>query len=472
MDINTSNELKKYGQEHLLKFYNELDAAGKKELETQLEQIDWEELNKLIKEYVLEKPHVEIPSDLSPAPFFPINPGTEKDKKYYAEAYKKGEELLKQGKVAALTVAGGQGTRLGFDGPKGTYPITPLKKKTLFQYFAENISRISKKYSSRMVWYIMTSELNDQQTKSFFKEHKFFGLSEQDVVFFTQGTMPAIGIDGKLLLGTKSSLALSPNGHGGTLLALKKSGALEKMKNDGVEYISYFQVDNPLAPIADPLFIGLHCLEKSEISAKMLPKTGPFEKLGNFCMSKDRLNIIEYSDMPQALAEARNQDGSLKFISGSPAIHMLSRSFAEKLTAKGRLELPWHRAEKKVSCVNEKGEIVKPEAINAIKLESFIFDALPLAEKTMILEGCREKEFAPTKNPTGVDSVESCRAMLIARDAQRLEKAGVKIPRKADGTPDCILELSPLSFLDDDDAVKYVGSNRTPEIQKGMELYL
>lgn len=472
MDSKIKNELEKYGQGHLLKFHNELDAAGRKELETQLSQIDWEELNKLIKEYVLVKPHTEIPSDLSPAPFFPITPKTEKDKKYYAEAYKKGEELLKNGKVSALTVAGGQGTRLGFDGPKGTYPITPLKKKTLFQYFAETISRIGSKYSSKLVWYIMTSELNDRQTKNFFRENNFFGLSEKDVVFFTQGTMPAIGMDGKLLLGSKAGLALSPNGHGGTLLALKKSGALDRMKKDGVEYISYFQVDNPIAPIADPLFIGLHSLENSEISAKMLPKTNPFEKLGNFCISGGRLNIIEYSDMPQALAEARTPDGSLKFIAGSPAIHMISRSFAEKLTAKGRLELPWHRADKKVPFINEKGELVKPDAINAVKLESFIFDALPLAEKTMILEGCREEEFAPTKNPSGVDSVESCRAMLIARDSKRLQKAGAAIPTKADGSPDCVLELSPRSFVDDADAVQYIKTKGTPEISKGMELYL
>jgi UDP-N-acetylglucosamine/UDP-N-acetylgalactosamine diphosphorylase len=309
---------------------------------------------------------------------------------------------------------------------------------------------------------IMTSELNDKATRDFFAANKFFGLPEGAVDFFTQGTMPAIAYDGSLLLAAADSLALAPNGHGGTLLALKKSGLLAKLASEGVEHISYFQVDNPLVPVVDPLFIGLHSLEGAEISAIMLPKTNAKEKLGNFCLSKGRVQIIEYSDMPDELAEKRASDGSLAFIAGSPAIHVLSRAFVERLTKDGRLELPWHRADKKVAFLDESGKLVSPEKPNAVKLESFIFDALPLATKTVILEGRREDLFAPTKNPTGVDSVESCRAMLVDRDARRLELAGVKVPRKPDGSPDCVIEISPALVLDDEDAAKLLKNVKAP----------
>jgi UDP-N-acetylglucosamine/UDP-N-acetylgalactosamine diphosphorylase len=464
-------KLKAAGQEQLLNFQSELNDEQKKNLLAQIENIDFDYINGLVKSHVQQKPETKIPSDLSPAPFFPAAPKDAEQSKLYEEAKTKGVELLKAGKVAALTVAGGQGTRLGFDGPKGTFPITPIKNKTLFQYFAESILRANKKYGCEIQWFIMTSLLNDKTTQEFFKDNNYFGLNPSSVMFFTQGTMPCIGYDGKILLASKDSLALAPDGHGGTLLALKISGALDKMKASGIELISYFQVDNPLVSIANPLFLGLHCLEKSEMSAIMLSKTGPYEKLGNFCVSNGRLEIIEYSDLPNHLAEARNEDGSLQFIAGSPAIHVISREFVEKLTATGKLDLPWHRADKKVPFIDSEGNEVSPDSPNAVKLESFIFDALPLASKTMVLEARREEEFAPTKNPTGVDSVESCREMLIERDIKRLEKAGVEIPQKEDGSPDCSIELSPKTFLDDEDAIKYAETHKI-EIKCGEEFYL
>lgn len=206
------------------------------------------------------------------------------------------------------------------------------------------------------------------------------------------------------------------------------------------------------------------------MSAIMLAKTGPFEKLGNFCVTKGRLEIIEYSDLPAELAESRNPDGSLRFIAGSPAIHMISRSFIEQLTAGGSLKLPWHRADKKVPYVDETGNPVKPETPNAVKLESFIFDAMPLAKRTMVLEGDRRSVFAPTKNRTGVDSAESCREMLIERDAKYLEAAGVKIPRTADGMVDAKIELSPLVAFDAEDVAAYVKAHGITEVARGAEL--
>ncbi|MBQ6352170.1 MAG: UTP--glucose-1-phosphate uridylyltransferase, partial [Lentisphaeria bacterium] len=358
------------------------------------------------------------------------------------------------------------------DGPKGTYPIGPVTGKPLFAYFAESILRAGRKYGHPITWYIMTSLLNCDATTEFFRKNSYFGLAPEQVFFFTQGTMPAVGYDGKLLLGARDSLALSPDGHGGTLLALRKSGALERMEKENTDIISYFQVDNPLVKMCDPRFIGLHALENSDMSAIMLAKTGPFEKLGNFCVSGGRLHIIEYSDLPEALAEKRNPDGSLAFVAGSPAIHMISRRFVAELTANGVLKLPWHRADKKIPTIDAQGNPVTPDAPNGVKLESFIFDALPLASRTMILEGDRKEVFAPTKNATGVDSAESCRRMLIERDARRLENAGVVIPRRADGAVDAEIEISPAAVLDDADAREYVAAHRLTRIEAGSRIAL
>ena len=470
---NMYDKLKEYKQEHVLKFIDELNSTQTIQLLQQLEQIDFEELDDLIKEYVMQEPDIKIPEDLKPAPFFPLKAKNKKQKELYAQAIAKGEKLLQDGKVAALTVAGGQGTRLGFDAPKGTYPITPVKKKSLFQYFAESILRAGIKYGHDLTWYIMTSGLNNEATQKFFEENNYFGLKTENIIFFIQGTMPAIDYDGKLLLADKDSLALAPDGHGGTLLALRRSGCLGKMKTDGVEYISYFQVDNPLVPVVNPLFIGLHALQESDMSAVMLAKTEPFEKLGNFCISDNKLMIIEYSDLPDDLAESRNADGSLKFIAGSPAIHVLSRKFVDELTKTGRLELPWHRADKKIPSVNDNGEVTTPEEPNGVKLESFIFDALQLAAKTMVLEVAREEQFAPTKNKSGVDSVESCREMLIERDAKRLERVGVEVPRDANGKSTVKIEISPLAVIDDDDAKHYCDIQDISEIDNNRDsIYL
>ena len=430
------------GQGQIFRFWDKLDDAGKTQLAAQIAELDFAELNDLAADYVIKRPETAIPADLAPAPFYPAVPRNDAEAAYYAQAAAAGEELLRAGRVCMLTVAGGQGTRLGFDGPKGTYPIGPVSGRSLFGYFAGTIKAAQEKYGTTITWYLMTSVINDGPTRAFFKENNYFGLNPDHVVFFTQGSMPAFGTDGKLLLGAKDSLSLSPNGHGGTLLALRTSGALDRMTKENCDVISYFQVDNPLAPMLDPLFLGLHVLENSEMSAIMLPKTNPYEKLGNFCVTGGRTQIIEYSDLPAELAESRNPDGSLRFVAGSPAIHVISRDFVSRLTEGGRLQLPWHRADKKVPYVDADGNLIKPEEPNAVKLESFIFDALPLAAKTMILEGNREGMFAPTKNSTGVDSAESCREMLLERDARVLERAGFTV-RKADGSRIADIELAP-----------------------------
>jgi UDP-N-acetylglucosamine/UDP-N-acetylgalactosamine diphosphorylase len=241
------------------------------------------------------------------------------------------------------------------------------------------------------------------------------------------------------------------------------------MKRRGVEFISYFQVDNPLINIFDPLFIGLHALDKAEMSSKAVIKTGPKEKVGNFCLVDGKVTVIEYGDLPDELTQKRSPDGSLVFELGSIAIHIINCTFVEKLNAAG-FALPLHRAVKEIPHVDQQGNFIEPAEPNGIKLESFIFDALPLASRSIILETLRSEEFAPVKNATGIDSVESAKEMIIARGAAWLESAGVAVPRKPDGSADCLIEIAPSFALEKYDIRTKL--NQIPEIKPMDRLYL
>jgi UDP-N-acetylglucosamine/UDP-N-acetylgalactosamine diphosphorylase len=430
------------GQGHVFRFAHSPAHADLKKFQDQLQEFDPAHLSELAKVYVTHKPPIALPTGIKPVKAFPREPAPDQQK-LYADARQRGDELVRAGKAAAFLVAGGQGTRLGYDGPKGEYPITPVKNKPLFQVFAEQIRAWSRDAGRVVPWYIMTSDVNDAATRAFFAKHHSFGLDPKNVFIFPQGMMPAFSMDGRVLLGEKDSLALSPDGHGGSLRALARSGALADMKQRGVEHLSYFQVDNPLVHCIDPLFLGLHDLTGSEMSSKTIPKAGPLEKVGNFVEGDGVTQVIEYSDLPDELAKQTNSDSSLRFNEGSIAIHALRVSFVERLNAGGNLNLPWHRAEKKVPYVDEKGSAVKPDKPNAVKLEQFVFDAIPLAKNAMVYTTDRAEEFSPVKNAEGVDSPATCRRDQIRRAARWLRVAGVEVPAKA-GEPDAILEISPL----------------------------
>ncbi|HSZ57111.1 MAG TPA: UDPGP type 1 family protein [Tepidisphaeraceae bacterium] len=431
------------GEGHVFRFFDSLDPAGKQKLQNQLQQFDPRHLSELASQYVTHKPPINIPKDIQPVKAFPREPLTPDQRKLYDDARRRGQELLSAGKIAAFLVAGGQGTRLGYDGPKGEFPVTPVRHKPLFQVFAEQIRAYSRDFGKTVPWYIMTSEANDTQTRAFFQQHNYFGLNAYDVFFFQQGMIPAFAMDGRVLLGERDSLALSPDGHGGSLRALSRSGALADMRRRGIEHLSYFQVDNPLVHVVDPLFLGLHDLTTSEMSSKTIPKAGPLEKVGNFVQADGVVQVIEYSDLPEELARQTNSDGGLRFNEGSIAIHALRVSFVERLNSTGTLSLPWHRAEKKVPYVDEQGNPVKPDKPNAVKLEQFVFDAIPLAKNAMVYTTDRAEEFSPVKNAEGVDSPATCRRDQIRRSARWLRAAGVQVPEK-NGEPDATLEISPL----------------------------
>lgn len=460
--------LREIGQDHILLFMDTIDPEQTASLLDQAKDLNFSKIPGWVEKYVLSDGSLKVPEQFDPAPSYPPAAKTGEQREKYAKAAQLGEELIRQGKVAGFVVAGGQGTRLGFDGPKGNYPISPLRKKTLFQIFAENLLAASKKYRTTIPFYIMTSPLNHAATVSIFETAGYYGLGKENVILFQQGTLPNFGFDGKILLADKDKIATSPDGHGGSLKALYASGAVADMKRRGVEYLSYWQVDNPLIHPVDPLFVGLHAIDAAEMSSKALLKAGPLEKVGNFCLVDGKVTVIEYSDLPDEAAHRTNSDGSLAFELGSIGIHMINVSFIEKLNADGDFGLPIHRAVKKIPHIDKNGHLVEPEKPNGIKLETFVFDAIPMASHSIILQTRREEEFAPVKNATGVDSAEVTYQMMIDRAADWLEKAGVTVPRKADGTPDCVLEIAPSFALTADD----VRADKVPEITPGCELYL
>jgi len=460
------NLLKNHHQSHLLAFWDQLNMDQKQDLLAQIQRLDFKKIDFWVDNIIKNPAPNAVRADFTPAfSYHPVPVGPEQQRKY-AEAVKLGKELIAAGKIAAFVVAGGQGTRLGFDGPKGNFPISPVEGKTLFQIFAETIAAVRQKYQADCPWYVMTSPLNHKETTEIFRENDYYGLDEKNIFIFQQGTLPNFSPDGKILLADQSTIACSPDGHGGSFGALHQSGALDDMKRRGIECLSYWQVDNPLLKIFDPLFIGLHVLDKAEMSSKALIKAGPKEKVGNFCLVDGRVTVIEYSDLPDALAEKRNPDGSLVFELGSIAIHIINRSLVESLDADD-FSLPLHKAVKKIQHVDEKGNAVESEGV---KLESFVFDALPLASKSVILQTIRSEEFAPTKNVTGVDSAETSRQMMVYRAAGWLESAGVTIPRKPDGSVDCLLEIAPSFALEKEDIKEKL--NQIPKIKPGSKVYL
>lgn len=466
-----AHRLETIGQGHLLRFYDQLDDSKKRALLAQIAAIDLEGLPKLVQEYVLNKPVFALPPEVQPAPFYPRNP-THPSRPWDEGHYRAlGQKMLRDGRVAAFVVAGGQGSRLGYEGPKGCYPAGAVTGKPLFQVFADALLGAQDRYGRVVPWYIMTSPLNHQQTVDFFEQHRYFGLDKANVFFFPQGVMPSLDIkSGKVLLAHKHEVATNPDGHGGSLKALHVSGALADMRRRGVDTISYFQVDNPIVNILDPVFLGLHAAapdSSGQMSSKMVAKANAEEKVGVFCASgagprKGRVEIVEYSDLPMDYQRQVNADGSLRFIAGSIAVHILSVGFVEKLNTDESFALPYHRAEKKIPCIDPvTGEPVAPASNNGVKLERFVFDALPMCDKSIVYQTDRVDEFAPIKNadtPAGdqtakitPDSPADCRRIQTLRAANWLAAAGVNVPRTPSGEPDCVLEISPRTATNADE---------------------
>jgi len=462
-------QLEEHNQGHLLALWDQLDLNQRKNLLEQISRLDLNQIDRWIAKDVKNDAYKPLPANFAPAEAYEPAPSNDRQREKYNRAKKLGKEHIAAGKVAAFVVAGGQGTRLGFDGPKGNFPISPVKKKTLFRLFAEYVTAAAKRYNTTLAWYIMTSPSNHTDICDIFRSNDFYGLKAENVFIFQQGTLPDFDFQGRILLADKDTISCSPDGHGGSLKALYRSGALEDMKKRGVEFISYFQVDNPLINIFDPLFIGLHALDKAQMSSRAVLKTGPEEKVGVFCMVDGRVTVVEYSDLSEKQAGQQNPDGSLVFSLGSIAVHIINTDFVESLNKTG-LSLPMHKAVKKIPYIDRQGRRVQPAQPNGIKLEHFVFDALPLASKSIILLTERDQQFAPVKNATGKDSPEAVRKLMIARAVDWLESAGVALPKKADGSPDAVIEIAPGFALYKEDIKKK--SDCLGQIKPGASIYL
>ncbi len=435
------------GQDHLLRWWSELDEAQQAHLLSQLAHVDLELIRRLWTQAAEAGTKAQVQWErLEPAPVRRLAQSFEEWEQEQEEA-EIGEAALRAGQLAVLLVAGGQGTRLGHPGPKGTFPIGPISQRTLFQIHAEKVLALSRRYEVPIPLCIMTSPENDGPTRDFFQVHNGFGLDPAQIHFFVQGTMPAVdAATGKLLLADKHCLALSPNGHGGVVEALVQSGLADYLEGRGIRQVFYFQVDNPLVKVADPLFLGQHLQAGAEMSLKVLPKASPEERLGVVVRQGGILRVIEYSDLPPELASKRRPEGELELWAGSIAIHVFDLSFLKRLAEAS--SLPYHFARKVVPFVDEAGNLVRPEQANAIKFERFVFDALPLARKALIVETDRRQEFEPLKNAEGENSPATVRQALSDLYAEWLRSAGVHVPRRPDGSSLHAIEVSPLFALD------------------------
>lgn len=410
MDKILLEKLKQYKQNKIINYIRNLEEGVLPDsnikilkLENQLKNIDFDFFfNKIVP--FKDKKSEEL--KIEPHPVLKMEDIDNEKREYYKEI---GEKVLKNGEVAFLVVAGGQGSRLGFEHPKGMFPIAPITNKSLFQIHCEKVLSFSKYYNFSPIFLIMTSETNHDETVDFFEKNKYFNLPSKSLIFFKQGMLPAIDFEGELILESDDSLFFAPDGHGGTLFALKKNNILKFLKEKNINIISYFQVDNPLVYIADPIFLGAHIDGNYEVSSKVLKKRDWQEKVGVPAYLNGKPSIVEYSDLPDDLAKLKDEKGNLIYGFGSIAIHLFNVDFIEKITSND-LFLPYHIAKKKIPFFDtENYKKVNPDNNNGIKFEQFIFDSIPMAKNALFFETDRDLEFKPLKNKEGEDSIETCK---------------------------------------------------------------
>lgn len=422
-------------QHHLLRFWEELNETQRETLAGHLQAIDFAQLESLYQKAASdETPWGEMADRATTPPAVTLDDlGDANTRQRAREA---GETALRNGEVGFILVAGGQGTRLGFELPKGMYPIGPLSGRTLFQMMTDLVRARSQHYGAPIPVYLMTSPATDRETREHAVEEQQFGLAPDQLQIFCQGTMPAVDDKtGKCLLKSRSELFLSPDGHGGLLKAFTAHGCLDDAEKRGIKYLFYCQVDNPLAQICDPVLIGLHILNQSQLTSQVVRKQDPLQRVGNVVQVDGRTMIIEYSDLPEVNARQTNADGSLKFWAGSIAVHVFDTSFLRRVAEQSKSNdelLPFHIAHKKVPHLDEAGNPVSPESPNAFKFERFVFDLLPLADHSIVVEVNPAEGFAAVKNapPATTETAQTTQDAIVAQHRRWLESAGVQV---ADG---------------------------------------
>lgn len=396
MNTQTENKIRETNQRYLSRL---IGKELPERLEKQLKELDWSYLD-YIHAGQLPRGHFE------PLGAMELDEIERKHEEFHAE----GQKAIRAGKVGAILLAGGQGTRLGFDKAKGMFNIGVHKTLYIFEQLIANLKKVTDEAGTWIPLYIMTSEKNDAQTRAFFEEHDYFGYQRDYVKFFVQSMAPAVDYNGNFLLEFEDSLALSPNGNGGWFTSFLRSGLDADMKAKKIEWLNVFAVDNVLQQIADPVFIGATILSGRVSGAKVVRKANPHERVGALCLEDGKPSIVEYYELTPEMAEAVNEKGSLLYGFGV-TLNYLFR--VDKLLQIADRRLPYHIVEKKVPYLNEAGELVKPQEPNAYKFEELILDMVYMMDDCLPFEVEREKEFAPVKNATGVDSVDTARELLV-----------------------------------------------------------
>lgn len=401
--LEAKRTLQEYNQEHLLNFYENLTEEKKEELLREILSIDFKQLENLYKG--INSTKITSGQKIEPIEYVDEAKLTEEQKQNYVQ---KGKEVLKSGKYAVITMAGGQGTRLGHNGPKGTFKLGINPDKSLFEILCDKLKKLQIEYNVTTPWYIMTSKENNNDTVKFFEENNYFGYPKEAVKFFKQGEIPMIDKNGKILLTEEGLIKEAADGHGGIFEAMFKNNVVEDLKTKNIEWIFIGPIDNPLVQMTDELMIGYSVSEGVLATGKSIVKANPKEKVGVFCKRDGRPSVVEYTEISEEMAEETDENGELKFGESHINCNLFNIKAIEKI---GNDKLPCHTAFKKATYIDTEGNTIKPTEPNCYKFESFIFDAFEKIDRMGILRGSRENEFAPVKNAEGVDSPETAREL-------------------------------------------------------------
>lgn len=388
----TKKILKDQKQEQILEY----PIRNKEEFVSEVLKINFEELNKLYDKAI--KNEKVKNSKIEPIPYIEKDKLSEERKEYYKKI---GENIIRNNEYAVVTMAGGQGSRLGHDGPKGTFDFGLENHKSIFEVLCDRLKEAYKKYNVYIPWYIMTSRQNNEDTINFFEKNNYFGYSKENIYFFKQGELPVLNDQGKLMLNKEGNINTAADGHGGIFVSMEKEKVTENMKQRGIKWVFIGPVDNVLIKMVDPIFIGI-CQDKNMLAGgKSIIKAYPEERVGVFCKKDGKPDVIEYTEISKEMAEMKNDKGELVYAESHINCNMFNIDIIEKIS---KNKLPYHCAHKKIEYLNKEGQVVKPEEPNAYKFEAFIFDAFKMLDEMAIFRVKREEEFAPIKNAEGKDS--------------------------------------------------------------------
>ncbi|CAH0552743.1 unnamed protein product [Brassicogethes aeneus] len=448
-------KLEECEQSHLLKFWEDLDSKDQDEFLKELNEIPLKNINSIYKKAVktLNNDVKQLNKCIAPIPRDQIQVAKDVTEKLLEKYLEPAYEAISKNKVAVILLAGGQGTRLGVRYPKGMFSVGLPSEKTLFQLQAERIRRVLELANSKkgrignICWYIMTSESTDLQTQQYLEEHNFFELKRENIVIFQQGVLPCFDNFGKIILSSKRSIAMAPDGNGGIYRALQKNGILDDMDRRGIEYVHVYGVDNILVKVADPAFLGYCISKKADCGAKVIKKADPAEPVGVICKVDGKIKVVEYSEIDSKLASLRDENGDLLYSAGSICNHFFTTQFLKKIAKNHEEEIPLHVAKKKI--VQYNGTFIHPQSPNGIKIEKFIFDVFQFSENFATWEVEVNREFSPLKNAEGKDSPATARRDLLNLHKMFIEKAGAKCESD--------VEISPLLSYSGENLDKFRG---------------